>query len=141
MMRTQIHAPHHWSRTFQTIVTEGAVVASQVTCHDQYNNKTDIYDYDYGWSPGALSNCQNAPSNFIRRTHYDYLSAANYRDPAVNLVRLQTAESIFGPTGLVSKTSFSYDDYSESGLGLLSYSSNPIQHESAFDANYVVAAT
>ena len=129
-------APHHWARTFQTILTEGTVVSSQVTCYDRYNNRADVYDYDFGSAPGALSNCQSAPPNFTRWTRFDYKGAAAYTDPDVNLIHLQTLELIHGPMGLIAKTGFSYDDYAEPGLALLSYPSNPIQHDSAFDANY-----
>src|SRR5262249_44395059 len=38
---------------------------------DQYNNQTDVWDYDYG--PGA-------PGAILRYTHTDYVTASSYTD-------------------------------------------------------------
>jgi len=73
---------------------------------DQFNNKTDTWEYDYGTgAPGAL----------IRHTHTDFLATADYTD-AVNgpgLLSLPSRMSLYDANGNErARTTFEYDNYS-----------------------------
>jgi RHS repeat-associated protein len=85
---------------------------ANVVGFDQYNNQTDVWEYDFG--PGA-------PGALLRHTHTDYVTAANYTDAQTgahlrNLVQLSTIlDSI---ENVVSQTAISYD---EPAFPLLTY--------------------
>lgn len=85
---------------------------------DQYNNPTDVYEYDYG---------QGAPGALLRHTRTDYLTTnsvnnVDYTSPTVtatsiHLRGLPTQRSVFDVTGSVEKerarTTFEYDNYTQ----------------------------
>jgi len=121
-------APAHDSRTIQTISALGSAVSSQAFCFDDNNNRTDLYEYDNGYSSGMLAYCQPSTS-WIRHTHTDFNGAYT----SLNMVRLPSGVQISSPSGTTAQTNYSYDDYGE--LPLTTYSS-PIQHHASFGATY-----
>jgi RHS repeat-associated protein len=72
---------------------------------DQYNNQTDVWEFDYGvGAPGAL----------LRHTHTNFLSATNYTDPVngAGLLSLPVQTSVYDAGGVErARTSFEYDNY------------------------------
>jgi YD repeat-containing protein len=60
-------APPNDIRTTDTVTTlaDANLVSRQTFSYDQYNNKTDDYDYDYN---------VGAPGGLMRRTHTDYVT-------------------------------------------------------------------
>jgi RHS repeat-associated protein len=73
---------------------------------DQYNNSTDVWEYDYG---------QGGPGALLRRSHTDYVTAAAYTDAQTGsyLRSLPSQKLIYNGSGtLVSQTSISYDELS-----------------------------
>jgi RHS repeat-associated protein len=95
-------------------------LAKQSFSYDQYNNQTDVYEYDYGTgAPGAL----------VRRTHTDYLTsgydtiAGGISNPnatdTIHIRSFPTQQQVFGyETGsekLRAQTSYEYDNYNQSG--------------------------
>jgi YD repeat-containing protein len=72
---------------------------------DQYNNQTDVWEFDYGTgASGAL----------LRHTHTSFISATNYTD-AINgasLLSLPLQTSVYDSGGVErARTSFEYDNY------------------------------
>ncbi|HWQ31399.1 MAG TPA: RHS repeat-associated core domain-containing protein [Blastocatellia bacterium] len=110
-------APSNDPRITETIstLTETSQVSKQTFTYssDEFNNQTDIYEYDYGSGvPGAL----------IRRTHTDYLTlhptnGANYAtDNNIHIRSLPVQTQVFDAGGLLrAQTAFEYDNYSASG--------------------------
>jgi len=106
--------------TDTTIEPNGAnLVAKQTFSYDQYNNQTDVYEYDYG---------SGAAGSLVRHTQTGYLTTNNGYDyacdpsstcgPSANIANvihirsLPTYSSVFGATGpQQSRTSFEYDNY------------------------------
>lgn len=99
-------------RVTATVTTEepdGAErVSKQTFSYDQYNNQTDVYDYDHG---------AGAPGPLIRRTHTDYLTTnpvnnTDYTSHAVHLRSLPTRTSVYDAAGAEkARTTFEYDNY------------------------------
>ena len=102
-----------------TTLSDTNQVAKQTFLYDQYNNKTDVYEYDYGTgAAGAL----------VRRTHTDFLTTNSVNsiaydtvnpntsspDPAatVHLRSLPTQTQVFDAGGTEkSRATFEYDYY------------------------------
>lgn len=87
--------------------------SGQTVGFDQYNNPTDVWEYDFG---------VNAPGSLLRRSHTDYVVAANYvngdTDPALgahlrSLPSQQWISSNVSGTTKLSLTLFEYDNYSD----------------------------
>jgi RHS repeat-associated protein len=77
---------------------------------DQYNNRTDLWEYDYGdGGPGAL----------LRHTHTNFITSTNYTD-GVNgpsLISLPSQTSVYDGMGIErGRTTFEYDNYSQDGV-------------------------
>lgn len=72
---------------------------------DQFNNQTDVWEYDYGIG---------APGTLLRHTHTNFVSASNYTD-AVNgagLSSLPLQTSVYDANGIEwARTTFDYDNY------------------------------
>ncbi len=126
-------APAHDARAVQTLTTLGSVTSSEVYCFDNYNNRTHVYEYDYGFTAGMVGYCQ-PPGGYSRHTVTTYKTNSAYTAPGINLVRLPEITQVHGPAGLWAQTTMSYDDYVE--LPLSDYGSNPTQHEVSFTTAY-----
>jgi len=117
-------APSNDPRITQTLLTiepAGAnQVAKQTFTYDQYNNKTDIYEYDFGISAPA--------ANYTRRTHTDYLTTNAVNSAAYDTVNpdttnpdvsatihirsLPTKNQVFDAGGTErARTTYEYDNY------------------------------
>jgi RHS repeat-associated protein len=73
---------------------------------DQYNNQTDVYEFDYG---------TGAPGAFMRRTHTDFVIGANYTDYTGASLKSLPLQTWVSPdangTTKASLTQFEYDNY------------------------------
>ncbi len=96
-------------QTDSTIEPGGAnLVTRETFSYDQFNNRTDVYEYAYGTgAPGAL----------VRHGHTDYLTTnpvngADYTSTTIYLRSLPTQQSIYDAGGTErSRTTFEYDNY------------------------------
>lgn len=76
--------------------------------YDQYNNQTDVYEYDYG-AGGA--------GQLLRRTHTDYLTTnpvngVDYTATNIHLRNLPTQQQVFDAVaGELARTTYEYDNY------------------------------
>lgn len=98
---------------------------------DQYNNKTDVWEFDYG---------TGAPGSLLRHTHIYFVSAANYTD-AVNgarLLSLPLQTSVYGANGIErARTTFEYDIYnSDPNHGWLVNRSSISGFDPSFSSSY-----
>jgi RHS repeat-associated protein len=79
---------------------------------DQYNNRTDVYEYDFG-TGGAGA--------FVRRTHTDYVASSAYTDATTgpSLRRLPSQQWVSSDAAGTNKkalTTFEYDNYTPDAL-------------------------
>ncbi len=95
------------TETVSTLVDTNQV-SKQTFSYDQYNNQTDIYEYDYGsGAPGAL----------VRRAHTDYLTtnpvnSTDYTATNIHMRSLPTQTSVYDAGGTErARTTFEYDNY------------------------------
>jgi RHS repeat-associated protein len=103
----------------QTTLVETNQVAKQVFSYDCYNNRTDVYEYDFG---------AGTPGGLLRHTHTDYLTATNYTDAlsGAHLRSLPTGSQIYavnpanGAETLAAQSTITYD---EPAYPLLTYGS------------------
>jgi hypothetical protein len=92
-----------------TTLVDTNQVSKQTFAHDQYNNTTDVYEYDFG---------AGAAGSLIRRTHTDYLTmnpvnSTDYTTTAIHIRSLPTQTQVFDAGGNEkARTTFEYDDYS-----------------------------
>jgi RHS repeat-associated protein len=96
----------HITRTTTTLtdVTPNLVTKQEFT-YDQYNNQTDVYEYDFG---------SGAPGPLRRRTHTDYVTATAYTDvlTGAHLRRLPLQTLVYDAAGVVrAQSGFEYDNY------------------------------
>lgn len=104
------------TETLTTLADTGQV-AKQTFAYDQYNNQTDVYEYDY-----------NALSTPVRRTHTDYLTTNSVNGVAydtvnpsttspsasatVHLRSLPTQQSVYDANNVErARTTYEYDNY------------------------------
>ncbi|MGQ0762587.1 MAG: PA14 domain-containing protein, partial [Acidobacteriota bacterium] len=131
--------------TQTTIEPNGANVVTKTTAinpqtgaigFDQYNNQTDIWEYDFGvGAVGAL----------LRHTHTDFLtvhpvSGSNYAaDANIHLRGLPMQTSVYDANGIErARTTFEYDNYaSDTNHAPLVYRPNISGFDSAFSTSYV----
>jgi RHS repeat-associated protein len=98
---------------------------------DQFNNRTDVWEFDYGvGAPGAL----------LRHTHTSFVSTTNYTD-AINgagLLSLPTQTSVFDGNGIErGRTSLEYDNYnSDTNHAWLLNRSGMSGFDSSFSSSY-----
>lgn len=111
--------PPNDPRLTQTLTTlaDTGQVAKQTFSYDQYNNQTDVYEYDY-----------NALTTPVRRTHTDYLTTnsvngvaydtvnPNITSPSasatVHLRSLPTQQQVFDANNVErARTTYEYDNY------------------------------
>jgi RHS repeat-associated protein len=103
------------AEAIKTLV-ESNQVAKQTFDYDQYNNRTDVYEYGYGTgAAGAL----------VRRTHTDYLTSAydtivggiTAPDAAatIHIRSLPTQQQVYDAGGVLrAQTGYEYDNYNQS---------------------------
>ncbi len=102
------------AETTTTLADTNLVLKTAFT-YDSFSNLTDKYEYDFG---------AGAPGPFVRRTHTDYVTAANYTDAAAgaHLRSLPSQTSVYDASGVErARTTFEYDNYVADGnhAGLL----------------------
>src|SRR5207253_2094295 len=86
-------------------------VAKQEFTHDQYDNLTDTYEYNFG---------DGAPGTLARHTHTDYANASNlinginYDTMDTPLRSIPVAQQVFDANGVQrAQTTFEYDNYTQ----------------------------
>jgi RHS repeat-associated protein len=129
----------HLTETKTTIEPGGAnLVTKQTFAYDQFNNQTDVYEYDYG--QGA------APSTWTRHTHIDYLTTNNGADYAsasptvssIHIRNLPTQQSVYDSNGAEkARTTFEYDNYSGANHAAIVSRSAISGLDSAFTSTYL----
>jgi RHS repeat-associated protein len=88
----------------KTTLADTNQVSKVVYGYDNFNNQTDVYEYNFGnGSPGA----------FLRRSHTDYVTDANYLNVSLKSLPSQTwVSSDPNGTNIVSRNLIEYDNYS-----------------------------
>lgn len=102
--------PANDPRLIETAVTlvDTNQVAKQTFGYDQYNNQTDVSQFDYG---------KGAAGPLLRRTHTDYLmtnpvNGADYTRRPIHLRSLPIQVSVFDGNGIErARTTSEYDNY------------------------------
>jgi RHS repeat-associated protein len=102
--------PANDPRLTQTVTTlvDTNQVSKQTFLYDQYNNQTEMSEYDYGTgTAGAL----------LRRTHTDYLTTnpingLDYTANTIHIRNLATQTSVYDANGVEqARTTHEYDNY------------------------------
>ncbi len=111
-------------RIIETVTTLDTGQTSKQTFSfslDQYNNRIDTYEYDFG------------ATLWKRHTHVDYVTSAAYTDVGVHLRSLPLQESVFDSGAIErGRTSYEYDNYaSDSNHAPLTLRSNISQLDSS----------
>ena len=111
-------------RVTQTITTQGGAKSSELYCYDSFNNQTDVYEFDYGYTGSFLGYCQPG-TTFVRHTHYAFEQAVAYVNPSIrintastegaHLRRLLTRKLVCAAvtcpdTGSASRTDYAHDE-------------------------------
>lgn len=82
--------------------------STQALSFNQFNNQTDVYEYDYG---------VGQPGSFKRRTHTDFVSDTNYTGAHLQSLPSQIwVSSDVNGSNKASLTQFEYDNYTENPL-------------------------
>jgi YD repeat-containing protein len=105
-------APSNDPRIVETVTTlaDTNLVSRQTFGYDQYNNRTNVYEYDFG---------AGAPGPLIRRTHTDYVTFNNGVDYAgdynIHIRNLPLLTQVFDAGGTKrAETLYEYDLYDNS---------------------------
>ena len=99
----------------KTTLTDTGQVSKQTFAFDQYGNRTDIYEHDFGAAPGTAG-------PLIRRTHTDFVSAAAYVNASIDpllgphLRSLPQESWVSADGGSTNKLSLTVYDYDQFGL-------------------------
>src|SRR6266511_3878208 len=109
---TPDYEPRVDPRVVETVTTlaDANLVSKQTIGYDQYNNQTDVYEYDFG---------AGAPGPLVRRTHTDYVTLNNGVDYAADTnihirnLPLQQQDFVAGGTKR-AETFYEYDLYDTS---------------------------
>jgi len=105
-------APSNDPRLTETVTTlvDTNQVTQQTFSYDQYNNQTDVYEYNYG--TGVVG-------SLARRTHTDYLATnpingISYTSANIHLLSLPTQQQVFDAGGVEkARTTYEYDNYAD----------------------------
>jgi hypothetical protein len=97
-------------RVTQTVTTlvDTNQVSKKTFLYDQYNNQTDLYEYDYG---------AGAAGPLLRRTHTDFLTVdpvngVDYTSNTVHIRNLPAQTSVYDANGAEqARTTYEYDNY------------------------------
>ena len=104
----QLYYDYLVTQTVATLVDTNQV-SKETYSYDQFNNKTDTYEYDYG---------SGAAGSLIRRTHTDFLTtnpvnSTDYTGTSIHIRSLPTQVSVYdASSNEKSRTTFEYDKYS-----------------------------
>ena len=104
-------APSHDPQLCQANTTlDGGTTSGRIFKHDQYNNQTDLYEFDFGAAPAVSSSCASSPSGYLRNTHTDYQYASSYVQPGTHIWDLPAAVTLLDPAAnQVAKRTLTYD--------------------------------
>lgn len=128
--------PPNDPRITQTVTTlnDTNQVSKTTFVYDQYNNRTDSYEYAFG---------TNTAGPLVRHTHTDYLTTnpvngTDYTGTGIYLRSLPSQISVFDAGGVEqSRTALEYDNYTADGNHwLLTNRSNISGHDSGFTTDY-----
>jgi RHS repeat-associated protein len=99
-----------------TTLSDTNQVSKQTCSFDQYSNRTDSWEYDFG----AVGS--GTPGSFLRRTHTDFVTASSYVNAVVNPLvgaslrglpsqQWVATDEAGSPSNWASLTIFEYDNY------------------------------
>ena len=98
---------------------------------DQYNNQTDVYEYDFGTGiPGAL----------LRRTHIDFVTHPDYLNRQLFSLPSQTwiSSDVVG-NNRVALITYEYDNYTnDSRHASLTSRSNAVGHDTNYSTGFTI---
>ncbi len=104
------------------------LVSRQTFDYDQYNNQTDVYQYDFGGGLLRHTHTDYLTTNDVNGVAYDTVKPNNTSPDAsitVHLRNLPTLQTIYDGSGVPrAKTRFEYDNYT-SDQGYLHYTMVP----------------
>jgi RHS repeat-associated protein len=115
---TWITSPYGFPRISQTVTTllDTNQVSKQTFSHDQFNNRTEINEYDFG--TGAAGSLLRTKTNTYATTlnGFDYagtnITDSTTPDGVIHLRGLPLQQSVFnGGAGEESRTTYEYDNY------------------------------
>jgi RHS repeat-associated protein len=84
-----------------------ALVSQRHTDYDQYNNQTDLYEYDFG---------SGAVGSLLRRTHTGYLGGNYASDTSIHIRSLPSEQWVSTDAGGTTRkagTTYEYDHYNQ----------------------------
>jgi RHS repeat-associated protein len=135
--RTPDNAPPNDPRVTEvfTSLLDSNQVSRQAFGYDQYNNRTDVYEYGFG---------VGASGPLVRHTHTTYLTNnpnqgnVDYAaDLNIHIKNLPVDVSVFDGSGAkVSQNSYVYDAYGTQEFPALQDCPNIVQHNPAFHTGY-----
>jgi len=117
-----------------TTLADTNQVSQQTFGYDQYNNQTDIYEYDYG---------SGAAGSLLRSSHTTYLTtnpvnSVDYTANSIHIRNLPSQRSVYDGSGTEkSRVTFEYDNYATdtNHAGLLNRT-NISSLDSTFNTSY-----
>jgi RHS repeat-associated protein len=129
-------APQNDPRIVETVTTlvDANLVSKQAFGYDQYNNQTDVYEYDFS---------ADAPGPLIRHTHTDYVTINNGVDYAgglnIHTRNLPLRQQVFDADGTKrAEMLYEYDNYHPDAFhAALSDCLNISGHDGAFSTGYL----
>jgi RHS repeat-associated protein len=124
-------APAHYPALSETDTTlsDSGQVSSLTYLYDQYNNRTDTYEYDYGGSPLSGTLLRHTNRTFLTRG-YDVINTSN-PSASIHLRDLPSTELVTDGSGNTSsQTNIFYDQTALTDYGPLA------NHDSGYGASY-----
>ncbi len=116
-----------------TTLADTSQVSGQTFSYDQYGNRTDAYEYDFGAAGSGTTGA------FIRRTHTDYVTTAAYINATVDasagasLRGLPSQQWVSTDTAGSNKVSLAVYNYDQYGLADCP---NIVGHDTAFTTGF-----
>jgi RHS repeat-associated protein len=133
-------APPYSSNVCQAVTTLDSVTSGEFMSYDQYSNRTDLYEYDYGFAPAVTQACPtNAPSGFKRHTATTFLSNGydqyNTANPpaSIHIRDLPTQQSVLDSSGTVQAMTQNF--YDEAGFSIQDCA-GIVNHDPTYGTSY-----
>src|SRR5262245_28620817 len=124
-------------RIVETVTTlaDTNQVSKQTFAHDQYNNVTDVWEYDFG---------PDAAGSLIRHTHTDYVTFNNGVDYAaetnIHIRNLPSQQQVFDAADTKrAENIYKYDNYNHSSPDLFHAALTDCQNISGHDGSFSTA--
>ena len=123
-------APPHDPQVCQNDVTlDSGGPAGIMLDYDSYNNPADIWEYDYGKTPGYAATCPAPPSGYTRHTAIQYATAP-YTGSTTHILNLPSQTTVEAGGTVYAEATFAYD---QSAIG---NESNIVGHDSNYSSGF-----